>query len=121
MKIHDEFLRQYDLRQVSYDVLPDLVTNPAEPNGPFFKRAFKNGWVAEWFVNEPGTGRKVRAIIVRVIADGKDITYVLTDEPIDGFRTMPANVNADLGHNRNGFRPNKTRFGARAKNRKRRT
>ncbi len=101
--------------------LKDLIANPSKDDGPFLFRPLGQGWIGEFMMKEPGTGRKVRAAILCIVTNGKDVFYVFPDEYVDGLGSMATDIYPNFRHNGDGFRPNKTRFGARAKNRKRRT
>src|SRR5579862_4637327 len=57
--------------------------------------------------------KEYRARLTRAVAYGNDVIEVLPGELVDGFRAMPGNVNAELVHDSDRFRPHHAGPGAR--------
>src|ERR1039458_3769443 len=90
----------------------DLVANAAERRQTLLFAALDRRWVFEAPVNPLGAGRKHRAVVARVIADGHHVVHRLARKLVDGLRAVTRNVDTDLFHNGNRFRPYRAWFGA---------
>ena len=104
--------------ETTADKLADLITGPPEGGQPFIQGTFEGGWVVECMMREPGTGRKVRAILLSVVTDGEDVFHLFPEEFVDGLGTVIGNIDPDLGHHLDRLGPDTGRVRPRTKDRK---
>lgn len=81
------------------EVFADLIANSSENGNRRFVIGSSDGRrVFKIMVDTHGASRKHRTSFVRAIAYGYDEIELPASEFINRFRTMPGNVDADLGH-----------------------
>lgn len=95
-------------------LVADLVADTAECGEDLVIGAFRIGWVVKAPVDSRCAARENRAAGVRIIADSDNEIEGLGKKFVQAFRTMAGNIDADLGHNRDGLWPHKTRDRSRA-------
>src|ERR1019366_7460177 len=90
----------------------DLIANAAECSQTLLLATLDSGGVFEAPVNPLGAGRKHRAVVACVIANGHHVIDRLARELVDGLRAVTRNVDTDFFHNGNRFWPDRAWFGA---------
>jgi len=102
------FARQ--LKKTS-QILPNLVTDPAERGEPLFFGPIESGGILEVVVNPRRLTWKNRAAFLGVVTDRQNIIEVLVGELVHTLGTGASDIDPDLPHHRNRLRPDLTRPG----------
>jgi hypothetical protein len=92
-------------RQKFSNARADLISDFAERGQPLTVGALHGSGILEAPMQALGFSRKYRTSFFRAVADGNNVIEVLTDELIHKLRIVAGNIDLDLVHDFDRFRP----------------
>ena len=100
------------LRWKDAKVASHLIPNATKECEPLVFRTPQRSRVFKILVNRHGPAREDRAAFLGIVTDGENVVERLAGELVYALRAVARNVDAQLVHDSDGFRPNVTWLGS---------